>query len=269
MSNSVTSLLKFLLPAFGDTNWQDEMYGNFRTIDSLLGGLVGLSQWQGAWLNSTAYVVGDHVVDGIAGGLFVCAVAHTSHASDSFATDRASNPTYWTAVAFVANSPAISVVSNTSLSAENAYTFVPSTTGIDLFVFAGLTYSGLSSTQFAFATDTSPFTYNNSWGYERLTGAAVRSAASGVTDIPFHSTAWATDGDLCGFFLMPSLASATSRGRFFGLVTGKPNGATLANVWVSAHQQTAAAITSAKFSADSAGSTTMTGTISHLRIRTS
>lgn len=51
------------------------------------------------WANGTSYSVGDIRGDSSDNSLHVCDVAHTSHASDDFATDRSNNPSYWSSTA--------------------------------------------------------------------------------------------------------------------------------------------------------------------------
>lgn len=95
MANTLTTNFVFKKPAAGDTNWHDEMWENFDAIDALLGSILSSGNYVGIWQNSTAYTVGDRVVDDSNHNLYQCAVDHTSHASNDFITDRANNPTYW------------------------------------------------------------------------------------------------------------------------------------------------------------------------------
>jgi len=50
---------------------------------------------RGDWANSTAYAAADLAKDTADSTYWVCAAAHTSASSDTFAADRAAHPTYW------------------------------------------------------------------------------------------------------------------------------------------------------------------------------
>lgn len=52
-----------------------------------------------SWANATAYAVDDIAYDDSGETAWLCLVAHTSHASNDFATDRSNNPTYWQSLA--------------------------------------------------------------------------------------------------------------------------------------------------------------------------
>lgn len=88
-------------PDFNHFTWHDEVNGNSDTIDSILFALTGLSNFVGAWTNSTNYTAGQRVIDPDDASIWNCLVNHTSAATDTFADDRAANPTYWSPVASI------------------------------------------------------------------------------------------------------------------------------------------------------------------------
>lgn len=93
-----TSNYRLILINPNARGWADEMHQNLRVIDSMLYAASGLSGVSGAWENSTAYIIGDRVVDPDLGTLWQCEANHTSAASGTFAADRTANPTYWNAI---------------------------------------------------------------------------------------------------------------------------------------------------------------------------
>jgi len=101
---------------FNWATWHDQMNRNINDIDAIMQTISGLSA--GVWANSTAYVVGDRRIDSSNYVIYECNVNHTSHASQTFAQDRAANPTYW------------SVISDTSVAGgiDFQFTFDDSTT---------------------------------------------------------------------------------------------------------------------------------------------
>lgn len=79
--------------------WHEDEYNNWRSLDTILATIVELSSIQGVWQNSTAYTVGQKLVDGSTGTLYEVMVSHTSAASPTtFAQDRVAHPTFWQAV---------------------------------------------------------------------------------------------------------------------------------------------------------------------------
>jgi hypothetical protein len=81
-------LLEFNFP-----NWGDDENTNMKIIDASMS-VIGF-QIEGAWTNSTAYVLGDLVVDTDLNSLWRCMVGHTSATTGTFAQDRTAHPTYW------------------------------------------------------------------------------------------------------------------------------------------------------------------------------
>ena len=82
-------------PAFGSSNWHTDMYAMIDSVDALLSTFIAFADMQGAWTVSTAYTVGQTVLDQDVPALYECLVAHTSAASGTFSADRTANPTYW------------------------------------------------------------------------------------------------------------------------------------------------------------------------------
>lgn len=98
-----TANFKLTLPPFDTRAYDSLVNDNFKAIDAIVATYFALSNVQGTWQNSTAYVVGDKLVDGDVGLVFQCVVSHTSLASPStFEEERITQPTYWTAPAIPA-----------------------------------------------------------------------------------------------------------------------------------------------------------------------
>lgn len=80
-------------------NWSSAMNNNITMIDALFGTYFNISNLQGPWVNSTAYAVGNVVVDSDIGSLWLCRVANTSSAAPTtFAQERTTYPSYWSLV---------------------------------------------------------------------------------------------------------------------------------------------------------------------------
>lgn len=92
---SKTSNFKIILPNFNSLFWHDEFFQAMRTIDTVLAQYVLLGNVQGAWANSTAYTVGQVLVDEDLGTMHRCISAHTSAASGTFEADRLARPLLW------------------------------------------------------------------------------------------------------------------------------------------------------------------------------
>jgi hypothetical protein len=91
---SYTARFRLPIPDFNQEPWHDEFDLLCRAIDEMVyNAILGNSP---AWANSTAYVIGDVVIDTANGLMYTAAVAHTSPPlPTTFATFRAANPTYW------------------------------------------------------------------------------------------------------------------------------------------------------------------------------
>jgi hypothetical protein len=101
--NGYTTNYKFKLINFNQSPWHNHEYDNWRTIDTLLTQYMSINNVQGVWAQSTNYAVGDRLIDGDAGQLFECAVAHNSgNTYATFEGYRTANPTHWQAFSGVA-----------------------------------------------------------------------------------------------------------------------------------------------------------------------
>lgn len=89
------NIINYDFPRWHTYEWQ-----NFDVIDAILSA-AGIVAVKGVWTNSTAYVVGDRVVDETQSTVWLCNVNHTSAASGTFEDDRTANPSYWTIVTSV------------------------------------------------------------------------------------------------------------------------------------------------------------------------
>lgn len=95
--NALTTFFGFKKINFDYPRWHTEEWSNWDLLDSILKGL-GATSVRGPWINSTAYLVSDRVIDAN-GTVYECGVAHTSAAlPTTFAQDRTVNPTYWHSV---------------------------------------------------------------------------------------------------------------------------------------------------------------------------
>lgn len=83
---------------FDMPGWHGLEHDNWTLADALLASIGSIPGSRGIWTNGTPYVEGDRVADPDGGGLYRCAVAHTSAVSGSFADDRAAHTTYWTLI---------------------------------------------------------------------------------------------------------------------------------------------------------------------------
>lgn len=97
-----TAHFRVPLPDFEQEPWHAELTDALRALDTAIYDAL-LSDAED-WANSTAYQIGDVAIDSVTDGqLYTCAVAHTSPASPTtFASFRASNPTYWNTVVIIA-----------------------------------------------------------------------------------------------------------------------------------------------------------------------
>ena len=95
---SRTTNYRFRRINFDYSPWHDELNANFADLDAVIATISGILD-TGVWENSTAYVVGNKRIDSTNYTIYQCNVNHTSAADPTtFASDRASNPTYWSAV---------------------------------------------------------------------------------------------------------------------------------------------------------------------------
>src|SRR6478752_4658059 len=96
-----TANFRFEIPNFDQDPWHEEMERTIRAVDTAIYQTL-IAQNVTNWANSTAYAVTTIVLDPEDGTMWICAIAHTSPASPTtFATFRASNPTYWNATATI------------------------------------------------------------------------------------------------------------------------------------------------------------------------
>lgn len=93
----VTTNFALQKPVFRGSFWHEAMWENFDRLDALIYGLAGDVSFElSNWANSTAYLIGDRVVDTVDATIWQAVVAHTSGASpQTMAQYRAANPTHW------------------------------------------------------------------------------------------------------------------------------------------------------------------------------
>lgn len=77
--------------------WADIMNANLALIDAVMGTFFVIQNLQGVWKNSTAYTVGQSVVDIDTSVVWQCQIAHTSSTiPTTFEEERALHTSYWT-----------------------------------------------------------------------------------------------------------------------------------------------------------------------------
>lgn len=85
--------------------WSTYEHANWDDLDAVLGSIGATSGIKGAWTNSLVVAAGQRYVDTVTGTPYLCLVDHTTIAvPGTFATERASNPTYWIPDAVADNS---------------------------------------------------------------------------------------------------------------------------------------------------------------------
>jgi hypothetical protein len=84
----------FKLINFDTPRWHTLEYANWSQLDSMFL-QFGASGIRGEWLNSTEYLIGERVFDGVNGLIYRCLVQHVSAATGTFAADRTAHPTFW------------------------------------------------------------------------------------------------------------------------------------------------------------------------------
>ncbi len=91
------------LPGFNKPVWHDDYRAGMIIVDALMKRYIAIQNVVGVWENSTAYTVGQTVVDDVVGTLWTCAIAHTSPSTPTtFSSDRTTNSTRWTLASFSA-----------------------------------------------------------------------------------------------------------------------------------------------------------------------
>lgn len=99
MTTQLTPNFRFGIPDFNTEPWHADFEALVRAIDTAIHDAL-VVDGADEWTNSTVFAVGKIVISPDDGSMWVAAVAHTSPASPTtFASFRASNPTYWNATA--------------------------------------------------------------------------------------------------------------------------------------------------------------------------
>lgn len=91
-----TTNYKLPLPESGKTPWHLYYEELARTLDGVIGRIVQITNFQGAWQNSTSYTEGDRLLDTTSGMIYEAETSHVSAASPTtFEDDRTNRPAYW------------------------------------------------------------------------------------------------------------------------------------------------------------------------------
>lgn len=79
---------------FNTPTWHTYAWESNRIIDGILNSVIGVTNLSGLWAVSTAYVVGNRIINPANGLIYECAVAHTS-GTDTMNSDITAHPSYW------------------------------------------------------------------------------------------------------------------------------------------------------------------------------
>ena len=90
-----TTNFNFELIDFDTIPWHTKDHDNWRLADAVFAQYISISGIKGVWTNSLAIAVNDKYVDSELGTIWTAELAHTSASSGTFATDRATNSSYW------------------------------------------------------------------------------------------------------------------------------------------------------------------------------
>ena len=95
---ALTPYLRLTKPPFDQIPWDQAINGDMDIIDGFIAQYMSVPNFNGAWGNSTPYVVGQVLLDTINSSMWICQVSHTSAAAPTtFSQDRTTHPTYWVA----------------------------------------------------------------------------------------------------------------------------------------------------------------------------
>lgn len=197
MTLTYTTFVRAPKPAFNQGPWHTDMHTALDRLDAAIYNAIVAAQIASSWANSTAYSIGEVVIDTSDGSFWVAMVAHTSAASPTtFAATRAANPTYWNGINLAIN-PAGAWANDTAYSVLDLVH--DSETGIVALCTTGHTSSS------------SPATINTdaaNWQFLiNLTSANVFGIVNGYASLPWGSVV--TDDDQV--LIMDASASLTKR----------------------------------------------------------
>lgn len=97
MTTTYTTHLQYPKPDFLTSPWHQGIHDMINRVDASIHALMLLCDVD-IYAVATVYVIGNLAYDTTLDKSYVCNVNHTSHAANSFATERAAHPTYWTAI---------------------------------------------------------------------------------------------------------------------------------------------------------------------------
>lgn len=94
-----TDNLHLAKPNFNHSPWHDDVNKNFDIIDAVFTSAFDIHEIAGIWDNSTAYTIGQRVIDTDSNTVWQVEVDHTSAVvPTTFEEDRTANPTFWSVV---------------------------------------------------------------------------------------------------------------------------------------------------------------------------
>ena len=115
-----TNFLKLYKPVTNEVGWDDNMNTNLDTLDGFVNQFMNIPGFVGAWVNATAYAVGNVTVDAVTGVFYRCNVANTSAATGTFAQDRTARPTLWTQTTTPSQDSAAAAAASATAAANSA-----------------------------------------------------------------------------------------------------------------------------------------------------
>ena len=99
---AVTPYLRLTKPPFDSIPWDQAINGDLDILDSFAAQFLSIPNFSGVWSNSTAYIVGQVILDAPGATLWQCNISHTSAATPTtFAQDRTAHPTFWLSAGIV------------------------------------------------------------------------------------------------------------------------------------------------------------------------
>src|SRR4051812_42464227 len=95
---SRTSHFGFAKITPNSTGWAGDVNTNMDLVDAVLHKYVAIANVRGIFTNSTLVSVGDVYIDSTTATMYEVLISYTTHSSNTFAQDRAANPTKWAEV---------------------------------------------------------------------------------------------------------------------------------------------------------------------------
>lgn len=209
MSVTKTTNYRMNQPDFAVSGWHDDVNDNFAAMDALLYSFVNIANFQGIWQNSTAYTVGQILVDGTDSSLWECQTAHTSIATPTtFAADRLATPANWLAYGITATENSAQEILSLAEQAINK-------ANMTIAISDGAAISATASAAAALVSETNAATSETNAGTSETnagtsetnaSNSAVAAAASAVTAVGASIQYIVTAGTTTAYTATPATA---------------------------------------------------------------